>query len=482
MQVLPAVLHVDANATGAGTGASWADAFPLLQDALDTARGTTTPTTILVAEGVYYTDEGTNQSNDDPATSFELFPNLVLDGGWYLDGGATWTDGGREHPSVLSGDFRQVDNNVDGNFIAETVADNIGGGSNNVVNASPADSTSSLSDFFITGGYAHGSSDRHFGAGMLSVDGPIKVDRCTFSGNTTKTGPLYLRGACPSFTDCNFSGNFGRDEGGAVFASVTTGLSFSRCVFAGNDCHFGAGGGIYTDQGDTSCENCLIAGNRSQTGGGIFVEDGSVDLSYCTLTGNWGMRQNSLNDVDAGGGIYLSSSSALSASNTLIWGNAESASAASTGASVGLRALSNPMLSFDSCLVENWDLTTPGLALDGTDPASDPLLLERIDPFTTPHLPADLSRLSPGEASSVIDLGLAPSTATADVEGNLRSIDSDGDGVIASEIGAFELAVAAAPINPVAPLTYPPNSPDQIGVDTTPPPSPKGFARRRRPP
>lgn len=50
------VLYVDADATGLNTGASWANAYTDLQDALWTAKSTatvTSPVEVWVAEGLY---------------------------------------------------------------------------------------------------------------------------------------------------------------------------------------------------------------------------------------------------------------------------------------------------------------------------------------------------------------------------------------------------------------------------------------------
>lgn len=73
------VIYVRQGAAGSNDGASWADAYMDLQDALDDARAAgNADAEIWIAAGVYKPDRGTG----DPHLAFELFGNIGLYGGF----------------------------------------------------------------------------------------------------------------------------------------------------------------------------------------------------------------------------------------------------------------------------------------------------------------------------------------------------------------------------------------------------------------
>src|SRR4030042_895784 len=68
------VIYVDADATGANNGSSWADAYNYLQDALSDANSSPKPLEIRIAEGTYRPDENTLNPNGtgNQDTTFQL--------------------------------------------------------------------------------------------------------------------------------------------------------------------------------------------------------------------------------------------------------------------------------------------------------------------------------------------------------------------------------------------------------------------------
>ena len=134
------VIFVDGDATGAGDGSSWAEAFPELQDAMALAWECPTIIEIWVAQGVYAPTRDSSRY-----ASFFLRSNLALYGGFA--GGETsiderdWTT----NVSFLSGDIGSPGDNTDNSY--------------HVVTASLADSTAVLDGFTVSHGFANGGGD-----------------------------------------------------------------------------------------------------------------------------------------------------------------------------------------------------------------------------------------------------------------------------------------------------------------------------------
>ncbi len=68
---IPVILYVDSQAAAGGDGTTWATAYQHLQDALAVALANDQ---VWVAEGTYYPDEGTGQSNNNRNSTFYFRP------------------------------------------------------------------------------------------------------------------------------------------------------------------------------------------------------------------------------------------------------------------------------------------------------------------------------------------------------------------------------------------------------------------------
>ena len=84
---LGGAIYVDANATGANNGSSWADAYIYLQDGLAAA---TSGDNIWVAQGAYKPDHGIGKTPGDRTATFELKAGVSIYGG-FPAGGGTWS-------------------------------------------------------------------------------------------------------------------------------------------------------------------------------------------------------------------------------------------------------------------------------------------------------------------------------------------------------------------------------------------------------
>jgi hypothetical protein len=124
------------------------------------------------------------------------------------------------------------------------------------------------------------------GAGVLHVDGTLRMTECTVAGNTSN------------------------GLGGGVASGGT--LEMTRCTIRDNHAlgTVGEAGGLYTI-GTTTLTDCLVEDNfASQSGGGIGVFGGTT-----ILTGSTQVRDN-VSDTGFGGGIYVQSADLLRIAET----------------------------------------------------------------------------------------------------------------------------------------------------------------------
>jgi len=133
------------------------------------------------------------------------------------------------------------------------------------------------------------------------------------------TSTLELNGCTITNNQANATYGYGWAYGGGVFLRGS--VMFNRCIIAGNSCTGrteynvtgGAawGGGIYTDTGLLTMNNCIIRTNTASTpdttgddyayGGGVYIGSGAVNMTNCIVQGNVASAASS----SAGGGICL---------------------------------------------------------------------------------------------------------------------------------------------------------------------------------
>ena len=289
--------YVDADATGAATGDSWADAYPTVQDALADANCTE----IWVAEGVYYPDEGAGQTNNVITSTFALTNGVALYGGF--DGTETQRD--QRDPAanitVLSGDIDQNDI-TDPNGVVTTTNNITGTNAYHVVTGSGTDNTAVLDGFTVTAGQANGSAaPNNFGGGVYNDAGSPTLTSVTFSGNAAGYGGgMYnSSGSSPALTEVTFSGNLAFD-GGGMFNYIGSSPTLTKVAFSGNSAGYG-GGMCNWESSNPTLTKVAFSGNSAGYGGGM-----------CNYISNPTLRGVTFSDNSAsayGGGMYNTASS-----------------------------------------------------------------------------------------------------------------------------------------------------------------------------
>lgn len=325
-------LYVDADASPAGDGSSWAHALNELRPAICYARLDTGTTEIWVAEGTY----SPTCPIADLATSFVLPSGVAVYGGF-----AGWETSLAQRDwetnlTVLSGD-------LDGNDVPEDFPNGLSFTDNSyhVVTAGDVDATTILDGFAITGGNAKGLDEAQDKGGGIYNDGgsptlrnlyivrnnasiygggiyncnqaATTVTNCTFDGNSAERGAaLYNASSDASLSSCSFSGNRALVRGGAVY-NYSGFATIADCTFAYNTANLG-GGAYNAYRSDAVLTDCLFTGNSAEDGAGLNITYSDATLINCVVeySGGRGMYNRESSPVlvnctfsaNAGGGVY----------------------------------------------------------------------------------------------------------------------------------------------------------------------------------
>jgi uncharacterized delta-60 repeat protein len=266
-------IYVDANATGANNGSSWANAYKYLQDALTAAEPNYE---IWVAQGTYRPDKDTNHPGGTGlrTATFQLKNGVGIYGGFPTGGG----------PWIIR------DPDINKAILSGHISDFCDSNTYHVVNSSGTNSTAVLDGFTITGGSSMGGSVPPFalrGAGMFNINGSPTINNCTFSGNAARTygGGIYISIGSPTLTNCNFIGNSSATMSGGGIYNLSGSPVVTNCTFSGNSALYN-GGGMCNLGSSPILTDCAFSGNDANNGGGMYVASGSVTLSDCNFSGN----------------------------------------------------------------------------------------------------------------------------------------------------------------------------------------------------
>lgn len=382
----PVRLHVNDNAAGAGTGASWADAITDLQNALITADlGGGVSFEIWVAGGVYKPTAGTDRS-----ATFKVAAGLKLYGGF----AGSETDLAQRTAPLFNLTY------LSGAIGGSGASDN----SYTVVTLDSTNSNTLVDGFYIVSG---NNTNNGRGGGMwITYGGGPEIRNCSFSSNSAALGGGAISAFRSSFraVNCTFYNNQAPGgQGGAVesYGPIATTASMANCRFLGNSAA-GGGGAVALDEVHGEMANCFFSGNTGGTGeGGAVRIDGAsqtLKLYNCTLSKN--------SCGSSGGGVYASGGADVTINNSILWGNTSGAG----GTTLQQQALA--MSGHGSMLTDSY--TT----LQGRD--ADPKFVDADGPDNDPGNFDDNCRLVQG--SPCIDAG-----SIALIPLDWCDVDNDGE-------------------------------------------------------
>ena len=194
--------YVDIDATGAGTGTSWTDAYNHPQDAMDLIVA---GDQIWVAEGIYYRPVGGTEPVVTMSNGAQLYGGFVGTETDFSERGAPAL-----HPTILDGE--------------DTSYHVIVGASNTRVDG-----------FTITNGNAIGVAPDNYGGGMYN-DGAVNVDieNCVFTSSyASRGGSIYNNSSPTQMKNCLLTDN-SAVYGGAIYNNESSDIEISNCTFTGN--------------------------------------------------------------------------------------------------------------------------------------------------------------------------------------------------------------------------------------------------------
>jgi len=242
-------------------------------------------------------------------------------------------------------------------------------------------------------------------AGTESSD--CKLAGFTITGGNAEGsgGGILGRWTEAAVANCIVKNNTAGKHGGGIHSIKGR---IDRCIIYGNTAGMN-GGGIAFSHG--SIINCLVNGNRANYAGG-GITDCNGDIINCTVTGNM------LSGNDNGSGLWLCNGTIT---NCIIWGNLIWGDAFNQ-----LGGSSQPTY---SC----YPLGDRGTGNINTDPGF-------IDAaWGIYHLQLESGCIDAG--TNVPPGGLAET----DIDGNIRPIDGNDDGMAVADMGAYEALAGEGP-------------------------------------
>ncbi|MEP6994949.1 MAG: right-handed parallel beta-helix repeat-containing protein [Acidobacteriota bacterium] len=285
-----AVVYVNASATGANDGSSWANAFTTIGPALTLAGS---GDEIWVAAATY-----------KPTTTTDRTLSFALENGVGVYGGFNGTEATRSqrdpvaNVTILSGDIGAPSVSNDNSYHVVTADATV-------------TATGILDGFTITSGQADGVNPNDEGGGMRDNGGAPTLSNLIFSGNfaLAKGGGLRILNGAPTLLDSSFLSNSvaSSGAGGGLFMGSGSNVYAQNCIFRSNTVSGASVGGAGMDVGGTiTLVNCVIAQNNPS--GAHFSGDNHT-IKDCTIT----------NNTAYGVAFFIGNNNTIH--NSIIWGN-----------------------------------------------------------------------------------------------------------------------------------------------------------------
>jgi hypothetical protein len=276
------IYYVKKDAPGPHTGASWANAFTNVQEALDMAASADQ---IWVASGIY-TPTHQIWVTDTRSATFLLLEGVEIYGSFKGNETSLSQRDWRNNISILSGDLNG--NDVAADFPGGTTyAEN----SYHVVTADYLNQPTRLDGFIIQGGNAN-----------------LPIEPFNYGGG------FYNRESAVNLANLIFYKNYGR-QGGGLYNVQTYSMAIN-CAWIGNKSNFG--GGLRNIDSDTHLINTVFVGNSAYRAGAIYNSLSNPTIVNTTIAYNQG---DDAFPEPIIGGILNDQNAHPTLLNSILWGN-----------------------------------------------------------------------------------------------------------------------------------------------------------------
>ena len=423
--------YVNANASGANNGSSWANAYTDLQVALGAS---TSGDSLFVAAGTY--TPSTSGLTDPRMATFSIPAGVLVYGGFAGDeANLAARDLSAGHETILSGDLGTAIAML-GNFDDTGYNDN----SYHVVSMTNTDAL--LDGFTIQGGNANGSDSPNDSGGGIYVTAAGTLRNITVRYNTSSIngGGIFLRnestGQLTAVNCMVYDNKANQRAGGMYLENKGTGtITAINCMVYDNEATWGGGMNLQNmSTGMLAAVNCTVYNNEANTnGGGMLLRNhavGKLTAVNCTVYDNKAEGD--------GGGISLwnqSTGGPLTVANSIIFGNT-----APTGPDV-YRSTSGTAATLTNCLLGQ---AGAGGMLTITNPVgmanANPALVTGDPRFASrnPNKSVFLRLMVTSPALDAGDNSRVPTDVMTDIAGNVRIQDGNGDNTATVDVGAYE--------------------------------------------
>jgi len=413
LNLIPTVLYVDHEQTEAPDGLTWQTAFTNLQDALS-ALVPNTSQSIWVAEGIYYPDDGTEQTLFPQDSSFHLISGTQVYGGFSGSESALSERVPNLHQTILSGDLNH---------------DGIGNTSDarQVVMAHDGTEPITLDGFDIGEGYVFGGGHDHLGIGIeirntnLIMENIRSLPVNGVFGHISYMSEVIIR-------NCEFN-----SMDGTVFTISRSLVSVESSQFRGNT-GFRV---LNVSSSEVAIESSLFSGNQfssSLIGLDEVFDDSNrpiiskLKIRQSTITGNQltgsppGMIGSQVRGI-----IAIENPNELDIHNSVFWENGwrgnnngiETMIAQESGATC---SISNSVIQ-NSGAPESWNL--PLVVDAGGNSSTNPIF---ITPTSLSEAPTTDGNFSLASGSPLINSAiLSDAPVPTDVYGNPRVFENISD-------------------------------------------------------
>jgi pimeloyl-ACP methyl ester carboxylesterase len=486
------IIYVDADATGNNNGSSWDGAYKNLQDALAQAE---TGKEIWVAEGIYYPDQGEEETEGNREATFQLKNGVEIYGGFKGTETVRNERDWENNVTTLSGDIG-IEDDMSDNSLHVVIGSNtantavldgfniVAGNANDYPNQTGGGMYNKSGNPIISNIIFQANRAEDFGGGLYNSNSNPFIENVVFINNSVDGfganagGGMYNHASSPKINKCKFENNYSANSGGGMFNEDNSNPSISNCSFIKNFAEKGAGlynknnsnpfiskiifyentstygGGIFNDNDSNPIiiNSKLIGNYADESGGGIYNNNSSPSIIGTLFTGNkaknGGGLFNKSNDTEGlivnctisensstrdGGGIF-NSYSKFHISNSIIWGN----NAASDGNQLDQNYSE---IRISNSIIENGIPNVDNYIDEGNNLDSNPLFINAIGPDNIPgtmddnlHLQSSSPAINAG-LNDVLDLdgdGDTTDDVPVDLDGNVRIINGTVD------IGAYE--------------------------------------------